>query len=98
MYHVTHKALKVSLLSAPMSSEVPFCTAALLRKHLISALLFGRSKIGKRYVVLHSLGNTIKRYVNRNVSVKAGFSNYFSRLFVNFRKVYLFPRLLENIF
>ena len=48
---------KVTLLSAPVSSELPFCKTTLLRKQLISPILFGRSKIGKRGVVLHSLGN-----------------------------------------
>ena len=47
----------VTLLSAPVSSELPFCKTTLLRKQLISPILFGRSKIGKKDVVLHSLGN-----------------------------------------
>ena len=49
--------LKVTLLSAPVSSELPFCKTTLLRKLLISPILFGRSKIGKKDIVLHSLGN-----------------------------------------
>ena len=48
--------LKVTLLSAPVSSELPFCKTTVLRKQLISPILFGRSKIGKKGVVLHSLG------------------------------------------
>ena len=38
----------------------------------------------------------IERYANRNVSAKAGFVNYFSKLFVDFRKVDLSPKLLEK--
>ena len=49
--------IKVTLLSAPVSSELPFCKTTLLRKQLISPILFGRSKIGKTDVVLHGLGN-----------------------------------------
>ena len=49
--------LKVTLLSAPVSSELPFCKTILLRKLLISPILFGRSKIGKKDIVLHGLGN-----------------------------------------
>ena len=50
-------SLKVTLLSAPVSSELPFCKTTLLRKQLISPILFVRSKIGKKGIVLHSLGN-----------------------------------------
>ena len=50
-------ALKVTLLSALVSSELPFCKTTLLRKQLISPLLFGRSKIGKKDIVLHLLSN-----------------------------------------
>ena len=49
--------LKVTLLSAPVSSELPFCKTTLLRKLLISPILFDRSKIGKKDIVLHGLGN-----------------------------------------
>ena len=38
----------------------------------------------------------IESYANRNVSVKAGFVNYFSKLFADFRKFDLSPKLLEN--
>ena len=38
----------------------------------------------------------IERYANRNVSVKAGFVNYFSKLFVDFRKLDLSPEPLEK--
>ena len=49
---------KVTLLSAPVSSELPFCKTTLLRKQLISPILFGRSKIGKKDIfVLHGPGN-----------------------------------------
>ena len=48
---------KVTLLSAPVSSELPFCKTTLLRKQLISPIIFGRSKIDKKDVVLHGLGN-----------------------------------------
>ena len=72
----------VTLLSAPVSSELPFCKTTLLRKQLIWMLF---------HIVL-----AIERYANRNVSVKAGFVNYFSKFFVDFRKVDLSPKLLEN--
>ena len=38
----------------------------------------------------------IERYGDRNVSVKARFANYFSKLFVDFRTVDLSPKLLEK--
>ena len=79
-----------------MSSELPFCKTVLLRKQLISPILFGRSKIGKKDVVLHGLGN--RKICNRNVSVKAGFVNYFSKLFVDFRKLDLFSKTARKIF
>ena len=44
------------------------------------------------YIVL-----TIERYANRNVSVKVGFANHFSKLFVDFRKVDLSPKLLKKL-
>ena len=86
---------EVTLLSAPVSSELPFCNTTLFRKQLISPMLLRRSKIGKRtlfYIVL-----AIKRYANRNVSVKAGFANYFSKLSVDFRKPDLSSKLLEKL-
>ena len=49
--------IKVTLLSAAVGSELPFCKTTLLRKQLISPILFVRSKIGKKYVVLHGLGS-----------------------------------------
>ena len=49
--------IKITLLSAPVSRELPFCKTTLPRKHLISPILFGQSKIGKKDVVLHGLGN-----------------------------------------
>ena len=69
------REFKVTLLSAPVNSELPFCNITLLRKQLISPILFGRSKIRKKDVVLHGLGNQ-KKYANRNDSIKAGFVNY----------------------
>ena len=39
----------------------------------------------------------IERYANRNASVKAGIANYFSKLFVELRKVDLSPKLLGKI-
>ena len=69
---------KVTLLSAPVSSELPFCKTTVLRKQLISPILFGRSKIGKKDVALHGLGN--RKICNRNVSVKAGFVYNFSKV------------------
>ena len=81
-----------TLLSAPVSSELPFCQTILLRKQLISPVLFALSKSDKQdYIALYSLGNR-KVYV----SIEAGFANYFSKLFVDFRKVDLFPKLLEK--
>ena len=38
----------------------------------------------------------IERYANRNVSIKAGFVNYCSKLFVDFRTVDLSAKLLEK--
>ena len=83
--------LKVTLLSAPVSSELPFCKTTLLRNQLISPILFGLSKSGEKDVVL-----AIERCINRNVSDKAGFANYSSKLFVDFRKVDLSLKLLEQ--
>ena len=57
-------------------------------------MLFGQSKIGKKDIVYIVLA--IKRYANRNVSVKAGFVNYFSTIFVDLRKVDLSPKLLKK--
>ena len=51
------RGFKVTLLSAPVSSELPFCKTTLLRKQLISPILLGQSKIGKKDIVPHSLGN-----------------------------------------
>ena len=39
----------------------------------------------------------IERYANHNVSVKAGFVNYFSKLFADFIKVDFTPKLLEKV-
>ena len=50
-------ALKVNLLSALVHSEMPFRKTTLLRKQLISPILFGLSKSGKKDVVLYNLGN-----------------------------------------
>ena len=77
-----------------MSSELPFCKTTLLRKQLISPIPFGRSEIGKKDIALPSLSN--RKIANRNVSVKAGFVNYFSKLFVDLRKVDLSPKVLEK--
>ena len=38
----------------------------------------------------------IERYANRNVSVKAGFANHFSKLSVDFRRADLSSKLLEK--
>ena len=56
-YFAILSAVKVTLLSAPLSSESPFCITTLLREQLISSILFGLAKSGKKEVVLHSLGN-----------------------------------------
>ena len=58
---------------------------------MISPMLFGQPKSGKDHIILQSLGN--ERYRNRNVSIKAHFANYFSKLFVDFSKVDLSPKL-----
>ena len=47
--------VKVTLLSTPVSSELPFCKTTLLRKQLSFPILFGRPKIGKKDVVPHCL-------------------------------------------
>ena len=77
-----------------MSSELSFCKTTVLRKQLISPVLLGRSKIGRKDAVLHSLGN--QRYANRNVSVKAGFVNNFSTLIVDFTNLDLSLKLLKK--
>ena len=51
----------------------PFAKTTLLRKQLISPILFGRSKIDKKVLA-------VERYANLNVSVKASFAHYFSKL------------------
>ena len=67
--------LKVALLSAPVSSELPFCKTTLLRKKVISPIIFGLSKSGKKDAALHYLRNP--KICDGKVSVKAGFANYF---------------------
>ena len=49
--------INVTLLFASVSSELPFCKTALLKKPLISPTLFGVLKNGEKDVVLLSLGN-----------------------------------------
>ena len=49
--------LEVTLLSAPVSSVLPFGETTLLRKQVISLILFGVSKNGKEDFVLDSPGN-----------------------------------------
>ena len=81
-YIIIFILVKVTLLSAPVSSEQLFCETTAFRKRLISPIPFGLSKSGKMevaYIVL-----AVERNMNRNVSVKAGFMNYFSKLFQNF--------------
>ena len=85
---------KVTLLSALVSSALPFCKTTLLRKQLILQYYSVDRKSVKRtlfYIVL-----SIERYANRNVSIKAGFVNYFPNFFVDLRKVDLSPKLLEK--
>ena len=67
----------VTLLSAPVNNELPFC------KTTVKMTLF--------YIVL-----AVERYANRNFPVKVGFANYFSRLFLDLRKLDLSPKLLET--
>ena len=69
---------KVTLFSTPVSSELPSYKTTLLTKHLISPILFGLSKSGKKDVVLHSLCNP--RYINCDVSNEGGFANYSPKL------------------
>ena len=72
-----HRRIKVTLLSASVSSELPFCKTTLLRKQSVKRMLF--------YIVL-----AIKRYANRNVSFKAGLANYFSKLLmISEKSIYL---------
>ena len=85
--------IKVTLRFVPLSSE--FRITTLLRKQLISPILFGLAKAVKRTLFCTVLA--IERYANRNVSIKAGFVNYFSKVFVDFRKVDLSPKLLEKV-
>ena len=55
---IYQKKYKLTLLSAPVSSELPFCKTTLPRKELlvISPILFSLSKSGAD-PVLQSLGN-----------------------------------------
>ena len=46
--------------------------------------------------VSFSIVLAIERYANRNGSIKAVFVNFFSKLFVDFRKLDLSPKLLEK--
>ena len=62
------------------------------QKQLTSPIPFGQSKISKKVVFLHFP----TRYANCNVSVKAGFTNYFCKAFVYFRQQDLSPKLLKN--
>ena len=74
--------------------ELPFCKIPLLGKQLISLILFGLSKSGKKtifYIVVAT-----EKCINYNVSDKADFANYSSKLFADFRKVDLSPKLLEK--
>ena len=66
--------VKVTLLSAPVSSEYPLCKTTLLRKQLLSLILFSLAKSGLRILFYTVLA--IERYANRNVSVEARFANY----------------------
>ena len=64
---------KVTLHSTPVSSELPCSETTLLRKQLISPMLFDQSKSSKEDAVL--IGSSvfaIDRYVTRNVSFQAG--------------------------
>ena len=84
-----------SKLSAPVSSELRFCKNIVLRKQLIYPILFSLPKSGKMkffYTVL-----AIEGSINRNVSDNAGFANCSLKLFVDFRKEDLSPKLLENV-
>ena len=80
-----------ALLSAPMSSELPFCEDTLLGKQLISPILFCLSKNGKKGVVHHGLGspNVYELQRNRNLA---------SRQVLKFQRapkrfLYMFPLL-----
>ena len=83
-------------MSAPVSSELLFCKITFLRKQLISTILFGLTKSGKRtsFYIIFILA--IERYANHNVSMKAGFANYFSKFSVDFKKMDSSSKLLEK--
>ena len=78
--------LNVTQLSAPLSSEWPVCKSTLLKKQLDSPILFGLAKSSKKRALFYTV-LAIERYANHIVSGKVGSANYFSKLFVNFRKM-----------
>ena len=75
----------VTLLSAPVNSNLPFCETTLLGKLSIPPILLRVSKGGKKYVVQHCFGN--RKIYESQCSVKAGFANHSSKLLVDFRKL-----------
>ena len=87
---------KVTLLSAPVSNELPF--ANVLRILCFSTagnspMPFCLSKSGKGiwfYIVL-----AIKRYINHKFSIKGCFKNGFQNLLISEKWIYL-PKVLEN--
>ena len=90
--NISGARVKVTLLSGPVSSKLPFWKTILLRKQIISPILFGVSKNGKKDSVLHNLSNP-KIYKSQFFITKGGIANYFSKLFVDFRKVDVSPKI-----
>lgn len=74
---------KATLLSAVVSSKLPFCKTTLIRNRLIHPISFGLSRSGKDNGILH-LFSAIEKYINCNVSFNAVFANSFWKLFSEF--------------
>ena len=55
IFLLNYSPINVTLLSAQLSSL--FCITTLLKKQLISPILFGLAKSSKKSVILQSLGN-----------------------------------------
>ena len=82
---------KATLFSAPVSSELPFCKTILLRKLLISPILFFQSKSGKEDTVLHILGN--QKILIAMFPLRLTLQILFN-FFFHFRKVALLPKIV----
>ena len=76
--------IKVTLVCAPVSSELPLCETVSFSKQLISPTLFNLSKAAKR-TMFNIVVVAIERNFSRNVSVKAGVAHLFSKIYFGFR-------------